>query len=77
MTIGIGNGWNEPELEAYEALPVVDVVSVEDLEGFDPDEFDLPDEDSIEPDDDEARLATITRSMRAARVLPVDGLRDE
>lgn len=43
---------------AYEALPTVDVVSPEDvealLEGFDPGEFDLPEEDFIEPEDEEA-----------------------
>lgn len=77
---------NEGETEgegaaAYEALPTVDVVSPEDvealLEGFDPGEFDLPDEDFIEPEDEEtpvdvSSLAGVVIGVTLAENLEVE-----
>lgn len=74
-------GEGEDGEAAYEALPVVDVVSPEDvealLEGFDPGEFDLPDEDFIEPIDDEepvdvSSLAGVVIGVTLAENLEVE-----
>lgn len=72
----------DEEVEApFEALPTVDVVSPEDvealLEGFDPGEFDLPDDDFIEPEDpqeliDVSSLAGVVIGVTLAENLEVE-----
>jgi lipoprotein-releasing system permease protein len=78
------DGPNENEGEngeaAYEVLPTLEVVSPEDVEallqGFDPDEFDLPDDDFVEPEGEDpidvSSLAGVIIGVTLAENLEVE-----